>query len=184
MGQVIVMQFSTLDGVIEDPSGAEGTANGGWAFRYGPEAVAGDKFVLGPILDTGLMLLGRTTWEMFARIWPSRTDEFSRKMNAIPKLVASRSLTDVSAWANSSLLQEELVDVVAKRKEHQDIVITGSASVVAGLRAHDLVDQYRLMIFPIVLGEGRKLFERPLDLRLASAEQVGQAVRVVYNRAV
>ncbi|MFI6924328.1 YciI family protein [Nonomuraea spiralis] len=139
MGKLIVMQFVSLDGVIEDPDGSGGTPQGGWAFRHGPEAVAGDKFVLGPVLDTGLMLLGRRTWQLFSRIWPSRTDEFSQRMNAIPKLVASRSLTDAGAWANSTLLRGDLAEEVAERKRGQDVVVTGAAlmadeRVIAGER--------------------------------------------------
>src|SRR3954454_221030 len=105
MSQLIVIEFVTLDGVMEDPDGSGGSEWGGWAFRHGPEAVAGDKFGLGEVLDTGAMLLGRVTWELFARIWPSRDDEFSRKMNAIPKLVVSRSLDHAEGWSNSTLLR-------------------------------------------------------------------------------
>jgi dihydrofolate reductase len=113
MGKVIVIEFVTLDGVVEDPDGSGGTPWGGWAFRYGPEAVAGDKFALGEILDQGVMLLGRTTWQLFAKIWPGRDDDFSRKMNAMPKLVASRSLASVDYWANSTLLRGDLTQAVA-----------------------------------------------------------------------
>jgi dihydrofolate reductase len=184
MGKVIVIEFVTLDGVLQDPDGSGGTTFGGWAFRYGPESVEGDKFALGDVLDTGAMLLGRVTWQLFSRIWPSRTDEFSRKMNAIPKLVASRSSRNVDGWANSTLVRDDLVDEVAKRKEHQDIVVTGSASIVRLLQANDLIDQYRLLVFPVVLGQGHRLFGQPLDLRLTSAETVGQAVRLTYDRSV
>jgi dihydrofolate reductase len=185
MGQVIVIEFVTLDGVIEDPDGSAGTARGGWAFRYGPEAVAGDKFKLGEVLDTGVMLLGRRTWQLFSHIWPSRVDEFSRKMNAIPKLVASRSLDRVDAWENSAILQGDLVDQVLKLKVTQDVVVAGSAGVVDMLIEHDVVDQYRLLVFPAVLGHGRTLFGRagqPAGLELAEVERTGQAVRLVYNR--
>jgi dihydrofolate reductase len=95
MGSVIVIEFVSLDGVMQDPDGSDGFEHGGWAFRYGPEAVAGDKFKLRELFDTGALLLGRRTWELFARIWPSREDPFSAKMNAIPKLVASRTLAQV-----------------------------------------------------------------------------------------
>src|SRR5215510_4910683 len=94
---VIVTEFITLDGIVTDPDGRGGTPAGGWVFRYGPEAVAGDKFRLGPLLDTGAILTGRRTWELFSKIWPGRTDDFSAKLNAARKLVASRTLTDVSA---------------------------------------------------------------------------------------
>ncbi|MEV4109750.1 dihydrofolate reductase family protein [Nonomuraea sp. NPDC049695] len=185
MNQVIVIEFVSLDGVVEDPDGSDGRPWGGWAFRYGPESVAGDKFALGEVLDSGAMLLGRATWELFSRIWPSRDDEFSRKMNALPKLVVSRSLESVEKWSNSALLRGDLVEEVAERKKRQTIVVAGSAGVVDVLRAHDLIDEYRLLVFPVVLGQGRRLFDRPgqpAGLSLESAERVGQAVRLVYRR--
>lgn len=185
MGKVIVIEFVSLDGVIEDPDGSGGTPWGGWAFRHGPEAVAGDKFRLGGVLDTGVMLLGRVTWQLFSGIWPSRGDEFSRKMNAIPKFVASRSLAHVDGWVNSALLKGDVAAEVATLRQTRDVVVAGSAGVVGELRAQDLVDQYRLLVFPAVLGEGRRLFDRaglPVDLELVSAESEGQAVRLVYDR--
>lgn len=100
---VIVIEFVTLDGIASDPDGSEGTTDGGWAFRHGPEAVAGDKFRLGAIMDHGVLVLGRRTWELFSHIWPGRDDPFSRRMNRIPKLVASRTLTDTSAYPNSQV---------------------------------------------------------------------------------
>jgi dihydrofolate reductase len=185
MGKVIVIQFVTLDGVIEDPDGSGGTPRGGWAFRHGPEAVAGDKFKLGGVLDTGVMLLGRVTWQLFSGIWPSRDDGFSRKLNAIPKLVASRSLAHVDEWANSTLLKGDVSEEVAALRQTRDVVAAGSAGVVARLRTDDLVDQYRLLVFPVVLGEGRRLFDAldgPVDLEPASAESEGKVVRLVYDR--
>src|ERR1017187_3791586 len=104
MSRVIVIEFVSLDGVMHDPDGREGSRQGGWAFRYGPGAVAGDKFGLGDVLDTGTMLLGRRTWQLFAKIWPGRDDEFSAKMNAMPKLVISRSLQQAGGWQNSAVL--------------------------------------------------------------------------------
>lgn len=184
MHSVIVIEFVTLDGVVEDPDGSGGTPAGGWAFRHGPEAVAGDKFDLGPLLDTGVMLLGRTTWELFAQLWPGRTDPFSTKMNAIPKLVASRSLTTTDAWQNSTLIDGDLVETVRRRTADQDIVITGSVGVVRTLAAADLVDEYRLMVFPTVVGAGRRLFAdgAPAQLRLDSVEQKGQGALLRYSR--
>jgi dihydrofolate reductase len=186
MGKIIVAQFVTLDGVVEDPDGSGGTPHGGWAFRYGPEAVAGDKFRLGAVLDTGVKVLGRTTWQLFARLFPPRTDDFSRKLTAMEKLVASRSLDRVDAWANSTLLRGELVAEVERRRAVQDVLVTGSGSIVDTLVAHDLVDQYRLLVFPTVLGKGRKLFDAagaPLDLRLVSSEDAGRGVlRQTYDR--
>jgi dihydrofolate reductase len=185
MSQVVLIEFVSLDGVIDDPDGSGGTPSGGWAFRHGPEAMAGDKFKMGEMLDTGVLLLGRVTWQLFSQIWPSRVDEFSQKMNALPKLVASRSLDHVDGWNNSTLLRGDLVEEVSLRRQTQDVIITGSASVVDTLMAHDLIDQYRLLIFPTVLGQGRRLFDqtpRPFDLDFASVESAGKAVRVVYNR--
>jgi dihydrofolate reductase len=187
MGQVIVIQFVSLDGVTYDPDGSDGSALGGWAFRFGPEAVAGDKFRLGDLFDTGTMLLGRRTWQLFAGIFPGRDDPFSATMNAIPKLVASRSLTDASRWQHSAVLDGDLVTAVRKRKQDQDVIVAGSGSVVRALIAEDLVDEYRLLVFPVVLGEGARLFPdgtAPTDLTLVSAETSGPAVRLTYTRPV
>ncbi|MFI5607091.1 dihydrofolate reductase family protein [Amycolatopsis sp. NPDC051903] len=184
MGDLIVIEFVTLDGVVEDPDGSGGTAAGGWAFRHGPEAVAGDKFELGPLLDTGVMLFGRTTWELFGKIWPGRTDPFSAKMNAIPKLVASRTLSNTEAWQNSSLVEGDLVAAVRERKARQDVIVTGSVSLVHELG--ELVDEYRLMVFPTVVGRGQRLFTDrtpPTELRLTSVEQKGAAALMHYRKA-
>ncbi|MEU3842738.1 dihydrofolate reductase family protein [Streptomyces sp. NPDC028635] len=180
---VIVIEFITLDGVVADPDGSAGTPLGGWAFRYGPEAVGGDKFRLGRTLDDGVLLLGRATWQLFSRLWPGRGDPFAARMNAVPKLVASRTLTDTSAWANSQLLDGDLVDAV--KRERRDVVVTGSLSVVDRLMAADLVDEYRLLTFPTVLGTGRRLFpaEGPhTELECLAAEQVGAAVLTRHRR--
>jgi dihydrofolate reductase len=101
---VIVIQFITLDGFVSDPDGSGGTPAGGWAFRPGPGTVAGDKFRLGSALDDGVMLLGRKTWQLFSRLWPGRDDPFSARMNAVPKLVGTRTLADTSAWADSRVI--------------------------------------------------------------------------------
>jgi dihydrofolate reductase len=186
MGKVIVIQFASLDGVTHDPDGNDGSAQGGWAFRYGPEPVTGDPFRLGRLLDTGALLLGRRTWEFFAKIWPGRGDEFSAKLNAMPKLVASRSLVDADAWHNSTVLQGDPAAQVAEQKGAHDIVVMGSASVVRTLMAHNLVDEYRLLVFPLVLGQGTRLFPdgtAPVNLALVSAQAVGPAVRLIYTRA-
>jgi len=185
-GKVIVIAFVTLDGIAEDPDGSGNTPHGGWAFRHGPEAVAGDKFALGPVLDTGVLLLGRVTWQLFSGIFPTRTDPFAQKMNAMPKLVASRTLQRAEGWEGSTLLRGELAAEVTRRREDDDVVVAGSGSVVDQLVAHDLVDQYRLLVFPILLGRGRRLFDTGVaeaDLELGGAEEAGGgAFRLVYNR--
>src|SRR5256885_3714043 len=148
MGHVIVTGFISLDGIVTDPDGSGGTPTGGWAFRHGPETVAGDKFRLGSVLDEGVMMLGRTTWQLFSRLWPGRDDPFSARMNAVPKLVVSRTLRDASAWANSRVIGGDLVDTV--KHEQRDVIITGSLSVVHTLMADDLIDEYRLLTFPTI----------------------------------
>jgi dihydrofolate reductase len=183
--RTIVILFSSLDGYIQDPDGREGTPNGGWAFRHGPEAVAGDKFGLGPIFDTGVMVLGRKTWEAFSRLWPSRSDDFSAAMNRIPKLVATRSLTDLSAWKNSSRIHGDLLDAIEKQKAERDVVITGSTSVIHLLARQDQVDEYRILILPTILGSGTRLFETgsvPRHLHLVSVEKKGAGALLRYER--
>jgi dihydrofolate reductase len=181
---VIVIEFITLDGIVSDPDGADGTPGGGWAFRHGPEAVAGDKFRLGGVLDEGVMVLGRETWQKFSRIFPTRDDPFSSRMNAVPKLVASGTLADASAWSNSQLVDGDPVEAV--KRERRDVIITGSLSIVHPLIAQDLVDEFRLLIFPTVLGTGERLFpagSSPRHLESLSAEQSGAAVLARYGRA-
>jgi dihydrofolate reductase len=181
--QTIVIAFSTLDGIIEDPDGSDRTPHGRWVFRDGPPPP--DHFRLGPKLDTCVLLLGRRTWELFSRIWPSRTDDFSLAMNRMPKLVASRTRPDLSAWPNSSLLDGELLDTVERTKAHRDVIITGSASIVHALEEHDRVDEYRILFFPTALGTGTPLFSpkaAPVQLRLLSAEASGPAILARYER--
>lgn len=183
---VVVIEFITLDGIVSDPDGSAGSPLGGWAFRHGRENVAGDKFRLGSTLDDGVLLLGRATWQLFARLWPGRDDPFAARMNAVPKLVASRTLTgaEVTPWANSRVLDGDLVDAV--KHERRDVVITGSLSVVHQLMAEDLVDEYRLLTFPTVLGTGHRLFPADClhtELECLLAEQAGAAVLTRYRRA-
>jgi dihydrofolate reductase len=181
---VIVIEFITLDGVVSDPDGRGGTSTGGWAFRHGPETVAGDKFRLGNVLDDGVLLLGRTTWQLFSQLWPERDDPFSARMNAVPKLVPTRTLTDASAWANTRIIDGDLVETV--KRERRDVIIAGSLSVVRTLMAEDLVDEYRLLTFPTVLGAGERLFPAgaaPVYLECVSAEPAGAAVLAWYRRA-
>jgi dihydrofolate reductase len=161
MGKLVVSEFVTLDGVMEDPGGAEGFERGGWAFQFdrGP---AGDKFKLDELMEADALLLGRKTYEGFAAAWPDRTDEagFADKMNSMPKYVVSTTLTDPE-WQNSTVISENVAEEIAKLKQQQpggDILVAGSAQLVQTLLEHDLVDEWRLMVFPVVLGAGKRLF--------------------------
>jgi dihydrofolate reductase len=160
MSKLVVTEFVTLDGVMEDPGGAEGFDRGGWAFQFdrGPE---GDKFKLDETLGADAMLLGRRTYEGFAAAWPGRTDEvgFADKMNSMPKYVVSTTL-DKAEWNNSTVIKGDIAEEVRRLKEQPggDILVAGSAQLVQTLIEHDLVDEYRLMVFPVVLGSGKRLF--------------------------
>jgi dihydrofolate reductase len=156
VGDVIVVQFMTLDGVVSDPDGRGGTPGGGWAFRFGPGPVAGDKFQLGDRQE--VQLYGRRTWEHFSTLWPPRDGEFAQVMNTVPKRVATRGGIDASAWSNSEAIDGDLLAWVKDERERRNVVVIGSLSVVHELAAADLVDEYRLITFPVVLGEGDRLF--------------------------
>jgi len=181
---VIVIAFTTLDGVVSDPDGSGGTPQGGWMLRFGREEIDGDKFRIGGTLEQGVLLQGRGTWQKFSRLWPHREGPFAAQMNAVPKLVATRTLTDTSAWANSRPLDGDLIDAV--KREERDVVVMGSLDVVHQLMAEDMVDEYRLMTFPTVLGTGQRLFPADgphSDLECLSAEQSGALVLTRYRRA-
>jgi dihydrofolate reductase len=185
VGRVVVVEFVTLDGVVEDPDGAWGTPAGGWAFRHGPEAVLGDKFDLGPMLGGAALLFGRGTWQLFSRRWPGRRGEFPDAMNRAAKLVASRTLTDVGAWAGSSLIGGDAVAALPGIAAERDVVAIGSTSLVRALAAHDLVDEYRLLVFPTVLGRGERLFPEGgpgVELALTSVVRRGPAVLMTHER--
>jgi dihydrofolate reductase len=160
MGKLVVTEFITVDGVIEDPGGAEDFKHGGWVFRF-DRGEEGNKFKLDELLEAEAQLLGRVTYEGFAAAWPSRTDEagFAERMNAMPKYVVSSTLREPT-WNNSTLIEGDVAAEVAKLKEQiaGDILVAGSATLVRALAEHDLVDELRLMVFPIVLGSGKRLF--------------------------
>lgn len=183
---VIVIGFVTLDGFMSDPVGSEGTPDGGWAVRHGRETIDGDKFQLGSVLDEGVMLFGRRTWEIFAKLWPSRKGRYADRMNATPRLIASRTLTTesaASAWAGSSVVDGDPIEAV--KRERRDVIIPGSLSVVHALMAADLIDEYRLLTFPTFLGSGERLFPEgrpPAYLECLTAEQSGAAVFGRYGR--
>lgn len=185
MGKIVVTEFVSLDGVMEDPGGAEGYRHGGWTFEFdrGPE---GDKFKLDEALGAEALLLGRVTYEGFAAAWPSRDGEFADKFNTMPKYVVSSTL-EKADWTNSTVLEGDLAaGVAALRQKHDgDVVVNGSARLVQALIEHDLVDELRLMVFPVVLGSGRRLFGETSDkkrFRLTSSTTVGDGVAIqVYE---
>jgi dihydrofolate reductase len=179
MGRVVVTEFVTLDGVFEDPGGAEGFEHGGWSFKFnrGPE---GDKFKLDELMAADAQLLGRVTYAGFAKAWPSmEAGEFGEKMNGMPKYVVSSTLAPADAtWQNSTVIGEDAAEQVTALKERLtgDILVAGSANLVQTLAKHDLVDEYRLMVFPVVLGSGRRLFGDGFPhgvLRLVDTTPVG-----------
>ncbi len=159
MRRIVVTEFLSLDGVMEDPGGSEGTPFGGWTFRFpDPE---GMKYKLDEIYAHDAMLLGRVTYEGFAEVWPGRTDDmgFADRMNAIPKYVVSTTL-EQAAWHNSTVISGNVVEGLVRLKQApgNDILVVGSRTLVQFLMDADLVDEYRLMVFPIVLGGGARLF--------------------------
>jgi dihydrofolate reductase len=179
MGKVVVTEFITTDGVIEGPGGGEGYEHAGWSFTFN-RGEDGDKFKYDELMASGAQLLGRVTYEGFAAAWPSMgEDKFGGKMNSMPKYVVSTTLTDEAAdWENSTVIRGDLAEQISAVKEQVegDILVAGSATLVRSLAQHDLVDEYRLMVFPIVLGTGKRLFgeDSPRTvLRLASYTPVG-----------
>ena len=177
MGDVIVIQFSTLDGVVSDPDGRRGTSYGGWAFRYGSGPVSDDKFRLGDADDHGVQLYGRRTWEHFARLWPSPRHGLRPGDEQPPKRVATRTGIDATAWSNSAAIDGDPLTWVKDERARRDVVVIGSLSLVHALAAADLVDEYRLITFPTVVGAGDPLFApgMPADFRFTTAEPADAA---------
>jgi dihydrofolate reductase len=185
MAKIVVTQFVTLDGVFEDPGGSEGREWGGWAFQFdrGPD---GDKFKLDEIMAADALLLGRVTYEGFAAAWPEREGEFADKFNGMAKYVVSSTLTD-PVWNNTTVIAPgEIAERVGdlREKHSGDVLVNGSAQLIEALRAQDLVDEYRLMVFPVVLGRGKPLFtgEDSTPLKLTDTRPAGECVILVYER--
>ena len=173
MARVIVSQFVTLDGVFEDPGSSEGMERGAWAFAF-DRGEDGDRFKLDEVMAADALLLGRVTYEGFAAAWPTREGEFADKFNGMQKYVVSSTL-DEPEWSNSKVVSVE--DVAGLREaDGGDILVNGSARLVADLLERELVDELRLMVFPTVLGAGRRLFgdaDGPRRLRLVESRSVG-----------
>ena len=182
MGRIVVTEFVSLDGVVEDPGGSEDFKYGGWSFEFS-RGDDGDKFKLDETLGTEALLLGRVTYEGFAEAWPNRSGEFADKFNSMPKYVVSSTM-DEPEWNNSTVLKGDVVDEVSRLRQdvNGDIVVHGSARLVQTLLDRDLVDELRLMVFPVVLGSGKRIFGTTSDtkpLRLVDSKTVGDGVAIM-----
>jgi dihydrofolate reductase len=187
MARIVVTEFVSLDGVMEAPGGGEDFRHAGWSFEI-ERGAEGDQFKLDETRNSAALLLGRVTYEGFARAWPSREGEFADKFNSMPKYVVSSTLENPE-WTNTTVLNGDVAGEVTKLKGEQDgdIVVHGSARLVQTLLEHDLVDELRLMVFPVVLGTGKRLFGETSDkkrLQLVDSKVVGDGVTIlVLQRA-
>jgi len=187
MGKLVVSEFISVDGIIEDPGGAEGTPQGGWSFRH--PAPGGEAYKLDELRAGDALLLGRVTYDGFAAAWPAMeetTGDFGPRMNSIPKFVVSTTLTEAT-WRNSTVISGDVPLQVTKLKEQYDgdILVYGSATLVDTLRQNGLVDEYRLMVHPVLVGSGKRLFRDgsvPGDLALVESRSVGPEVIVLTYR--
>jgi dihydrofolate reductase len=184
MGKIVVSEFVSLDGVMEDPGGAEGFKHGGWTFQFSsPEQ---EQWKAEELFRADALLLGRKTYQGFAAAWPTMpgTGAYGERMNSLPKYVVSTTLTDTDMTWNASLLQSDFAAALPKVKQgiSQDILIFGSGQLVHALSAQDLIDEYRLMVFPVALGSGKRLFPQrseKLPLRLVESKPFTSGVVVL-----
>jgi dihydrofolate reductase len=188
MGKLVVTEFVSVDGVFEDPGGAESYEHGGWTFEY-DRGEDGNRFKLDELQEAQVQLLGRKTYEGFAAAWPSREGPFADKLNSDRKVVVSSTLTNPE-WQNTTVLSGDVVEEISKLKDETDgvILVAGSGTLVGTLLAADLVDELRLMVFPTILGRGERLFPDGIDrlkLKLAESRTVGpDGVQIqIYRRA-
>jgi dihydrofolate reductase len=186
MGKIVITENVSLDGVIEDPTGVEGLSVGGW-FWETDRGEDGEQFTLDKTLRTEALLLGRRSYEFFAATWPSRAGELADRMNSLPKYVVSSTLEDPD-WNNSTLLTGEVVDAISRLKQELDgeIVVLGSPQLARTLIERDLVDELRLMVYPVVLGAGARLFGETSEkkfMRLVDTRTVGDGIAILtYER--
>jgi dihydrofolate reductase len=188
LGRIVVTEFVSVDGVFEDPGGAEGYEHGGWTFEY-DRGEAGNKFKMDELIDAEVQLLGRRTYEGFAEAWPSREGDFADKINKGRKVLISTTLTEPT-WENTTVISENVVEELRKLRDETDgnILVAGSGTLVQTLLANNIVDELRLMVFPTILGRGRRLFPDGIGrvkLKLVEDRQVGpDGVSIeVYERA-
>jgi dihydrofolate reductase len=193
MGRIVVSEFVSIDGVMEDPGGSEGTRNAGWTFRF-KRGEEGERFKLDELVAAEALLLGRVTYKGFAAAWPTIEDPvgFADKMNSMPKYVVSNTLTDGEAgWTNSTVVRGDTVSQLTALKASVagDLLVAGSASLVQLLAEHQLIDEYRLMVFPIILGSGKRLFGHISEAPILSLDEVlpvgdGVVVLTYHPKAV
>ena len=183
MGRIVVTEFVSLDGVVEDPGGVGDFKYRGWSFEFdrGPK---GDAFKLDEARASAALLLGRVTYETFAANWPQREGELADKLNSMPKYVVSSTL-EHPEWTNSTVVNgDDLVEEVSKLKQEADgdIVVHGSVQLAQALLEHDLVDELRLMVYPVILGTGKRLFGdagEKKTVRLVDSKVVGDGVVIL-----
>jgi dihydrofolate reductase len=186
MGKIVVSENISLDGVVQDPAGAEGFARGGWVGRVGERGrEEAAKVLLDEALGAEAQLFGRRTYEFLAARWPSRSGVFADRFNDMPKYVVSSTLEDPD-WNNSTVLAGDVVQEVSRLKQELDgeIVVAGSIQLVRTLMEHDLVDELRLMVYPVVLGAGERLFGETSDqrlVRLVETRTVDDLAYVIYE---
>ena len=186
MGRIVITEFLSLDGVMEAPGGEEFKYKG-WSFEF-DRGEEGNKFKLDETMASDAMLLGRVTYEGFANAWPSREGEFADRFNSMPKYVVSSTLNEPD-WTNTTVVDGDLAEVVSelKGRHERDVLVHGSCQLVQELIDRDLVDELRLMMFPVVLGTGKRLFGDTTEmkpLKLAESKAVGDGVVIlVYRRA-
>lgn len=185
MGRIVITEFVSLDGVMEAPGGGENYEYAGWTFEIA-RGEEGDKFKLDEAFDSQALLLGRVTYEGFAAAWPSMEGSFADKFNGMPKYVVSSTLDDPK-WNNSTVLKGDVVEECAKLRENVagDLVVHGSARLAQALIENDLVDELRLMVFPVILGKGKRLLDAMSTkkrLRLADSKIVGDGVAILIYR--
>jgi dihydrofolate reductase len=189
MGRIVVSENVTLDGVVQDPTGEEGFARGGWFAQVGDrDREAWAEVELQEALSAEALLLGRRSYEFFAARWPSRTGEWADRLNGLPKYVVSSTLDDLG-WNNSELLGSDVVSEISKLKRARkgDIVVYASAPLARTLIEHDLIDELRLMVYPSVLGAGERLFGEMSErkpMRLVDTRTVGDSLSLLIYEPV
>ncbi len=181
MRKLVVSEYVSVDGVIEDPGGAEKFTHGGWTIPYWNDEIG--KFKFDELFASDALLLGRVTYQGFAAAWPSMTDEagFADRMNNLPKYVVSKILSEAK-WKNSKLIKDHVAEEVSRLKQEpgRDILIYGSAALVQSLMRHDLIDEYQLLVYPVALGSGKRIFGDRSNLKLVRTKQFSSGVVALH----